>query len=343
MKILVTGATGFVGSVLLPQLLDAHGEAAVTAFILPDEPLPPSLQNLPLRIVRGDITDAHAVEAAVVGHTHVVHLAGFISYWKRHRDRLFAVNVGGVENVIAACRNAGVERLVHISSVGAVGFQRNGVPADETVPFNWPRDFYYMTSKYEGQRRVEAAADDGLPAVILNPASIMGPGDPQPRTPHNLLYRRIYSTVLSGSFSGGLAVVDVRDLASIIGKALERGDRGERYLVVGANLTYRDVIRTIAEEAGRPAHPFPIPAPLFSFAGRIMEWVSALTRRPPLLTHAYGRLSGWKTYYDNRKSREAFAHEYIDFRTTVADSCRYFERRFLYRPESTGTAPASSP
>jgi dihydroflavonol-4-reductase len=232
-------------------------------------------------------------------------------------------------HLTSASLNAGVKRFVHISSVGAIGFHKDGTPADETVPFNWPPDFYYMVSKYQGQLVVEKAVDAGLPAVILNPASIMGPGDPNPGTPHNQLYRRIYNSTLFGSFSGGLAVVDVRDLAVLIVKALEIGESGDKFLAVGANLTYRRVIQTVGKFARRRVYPLPLPAPLFSAAGLLLEGVSALSRRPPLLTLAYGRLSGWKTYYDGGKSERVFDHRYIDFEQTIRDSCEYYEARFL--------------
>ena len=329
MKILVTGTTGFVGTVLLPRLIEKHGDAAITAFVLPGDPVPDTWQSLGIRVIRGDITDPEAVERAVPGHTHILHLAGFISYWKYHQDLLRAVNVDGVAHLVKASLKNRVQRFVHISSVGAIGFHEDGTPADETVPFNWPSNFYYMVTKYQGQRVVEEAVKQGLPAVILNPASIMGPGDPGPETPHNQLYRRIYTSTLFGSFSGGLAIVDVRDLVTLIIKAMDTGDPGEKYLAVGANISYRHVIRTVGKYAKRRVYPFPLPAPLFSATGLLLEGISAVTRKQPLLTMAYGRLSGWETYYDGEKSRRVFNHEYIDFEETIRDSCEYFEERFI--------------
>jgi len=142
--------------------------------------------------VDGFLTVGHpaAVAAAVRGHDRVVHMAGLISYWKGDEAKLEAVNEDGVQSVVEACLAEGVERLVHISSVGAMGFREDGTPADETAPFNWPADILYMTSKRRGQDIVERAGRErGLRAVILNPASIMGPGDHNPATPHNQLYK----------------------------------------------------------------------------------------------------------------------------------------------------------
>jgi len=329
-RVLVTGATGFVGSVLVPELVARYGAASISSFVLPGDKIPATWRGAGVRTFDGDIADEEAVRTAAAGHSHIVHLAGFISYWKGDEDRLRQVNEDGVRSVVEASLAAGIERLIHVSSVGAVGFRRDGSPADESTPFNWPEDILYMVSKRRGQDIVERAVRErGLRAVILNPASIMGPGDHGPSTPHNELYRRISGGPLFGSFAGGLAIVDVRDLVSIILKALEgSGQNGENYLVVGANLAYKEVIRRIARACGRKAYPFPIPAPLLAAAGRVLEKASRRTGRRPLLTAAYGRLSGWTAYYDSAKSRRDFGHVYIDAEKTIRDGWEYFRDTF---------------
>jgi dihydroflavonol-4-reductase len=330
MRILVTGATGFVGSVLVPQLVKKYGPDSISAYVLPGDRIPESWREEKVRIFPGDITDRRSLADAVKGHTHVIHLAGLISYWRRDFDRLMRVNWQGPRAVVEACLGSGVSRLVHVSSVGAIGFLKRGRLIDETTPFNWPPYFHYMTSKFLGQEVVaEAVRQKGINAVILNPASIMGPGDPVIETPHNQLYARVYGGLMLGSFRGGLGVVDVRDVAEIIIKALDRGRAGEKYLLVGANLSYSEVLRLIGRHAGRPVYPFSVPGWLLSAAGLSMEMVSLLTRKRPLLTYAYGRLSGWTTFYSNEKSRRDFSHDYIPVDRTIEDSCRYFERTFI--------------
>jgi farnesol dehydrogenase len=112
-------------------------------------------------------------------------------------------------------------------------------------------------------------------------------------------------------------------------KALDGGRAGEKYLLVGANLSYRDVVKLIGSHARRKVHPFRVPAALLSSAGLSLELAGHLTGRRPLLTYAYGRLSGWTTFYSNKKSRRDFSHEYIPIDETVRDSCRYFEKTFI--------------
>jgi len=330
MRILVTGATGFVGSVLVPELVGIFGPDSISAYVLPGDRIPESWKDERVRIIYGDITDEERVLEAVLGQTHVIHLAGLISYWRRDFSRLMRINRQGVRAVVEACLRADVRRLVHVSSVGAIGFRKRGRFIDEATPFNWPPYFHYMTSKYLGQKVVEEAVQKrGLNAIIFNPASIMGPGDPVLETPHNQLYARVYSGRMFGSFTGGLGVVDVRDVSAAIVKGLDRGRTGEKYLLVGANLYYPDVLRLIGKHAQRRVLPFPVPAPLVSAAGLSSELVSYLTRKKPLLTYSYGRLSGWTTFYSNEKSRRDFSHEYIPIEKTIRDSCSYFEKAFI--------------
>ncbi len=329
MKILVTGATGFAGSVVMPELVRRFGAPALSAFVLPGDEVPRTWAGENVRIIRGDIADAAAVSRAVEGHSHVIHMAGFISYWKRDAERLMRVNRDGVRSVVEACLKWDVERLVHVSSVGAIGFRVDGTPADEETPFNWPEGIYYMSSKHEGQKVVEAAVRErGLRAIILNPASIMGPGDLNPETPHNRLYRSICVGRLFGSFAGGLAIVDVRDLAALVLKALDGGRIGEKYLAVGANLPYAEVIRRISRCCSRKAFPFRIPSPAVAAAGGMLEFISRFNKRRPLLTASYGRLSGWFAYYANGKSRREFSHDYIPVERTIADGWEHFRATF---------------
>jgi nucleoside-diphosphate-sugar epimerase len=299
-------------------------------FVLPGDPFEKFvLRRNGIHLVRGDITEPEDVFSAIQGHTHVIHLAGLISYNRRDERALLDVNAKGVQNVVDACLRHRILKLVHISSVGACGFHKDGRLADEETPFNWPQGFHYMISKHEGQKIGERACKEGgLPTVILLPASIMGPGDPNKQTPHNQLYDRIYKKGLFGCFSGGLAVVDVRDLVEIIIKALNSQISGEKYLVVGANVRYADVVKAIAKYGEKKVFPFPVPAFLLSAVGRLMEFIGKITRRKPLLTYAYGKLSGWKVYYSNEKSRREFSHQYIPFAKTIEDSCRYYEDNF---------------
>jgi dihydroflavonol-4-reductase len=338
-KILVTGPTGFVGRRLVERLLDTRPADPVAALLLPGESVPEAFVGK-VELLRGDLRDQAAVREAVRGRDLVFHVAGCISYWVLDRGLMEAVNVGGVQSIVDACLEFGVKRLVHVSSVGAIGFHRDGSLADESTPFNWPESFGYMTTKRDGQAIVQAASRDrGLDAVVVNPASVMGPGDPGPATAHNRLYADMYGrSAFLGTFGGGLAVVDVRDLVETILAAAERGRRGEAYLSVGANVPYTRVLELMAKEAGKRFIPLVAPPFALVAAGALAELVSRLTRKRPLITVAYGKLSGWKAYYSNEKSVRELGASYRHLEETIADGCRYYENTFL----TPGRAKAGS-
>jgi dihydroflavonol-4-reductase len=325
MRLLITGATGFVGNALLDHLPASIAWRRLSILATPADPgvarvRAKGLQGL--EVIEGDVTNPASAAAAVRGHSHVIHLAGLISYRRCDRRRLESVNRDGARNIAVAAAREGVVRLVHVSSVGAVGFHLDGTPADESTPFNWPDTLPYMMTKREGQDAVEQAVRrDGLRAVILNPASLMGPGDPDPLSEHNRVYATIALGRLFGCFAGGLAVADVRDLAAIVIKALTLGETGQSYLVVGANVRYAELVRAIGQWFGRPVHPYRVPPFLLTGAGRVMEGAASVTGRRPLFTAAHGRLSGLCAWYDNTKSIAAFGHIYRPLEETIADGC----------------------
>lgn len=337
MNVLVTGATGFVGRRLVSRLVETRPGDRLAALLLPGEDIPEAFAGR-VDILRGDLRDAQSVRDAIAGRDLVFHVAACISYWKRDTPLMEAINRDGVATVVDACLAAGVRRLVHVSSVGAIGFHHDGTLAGEGEPFNWPEDFAYMRTKRDGQRLVERAVRDrGLDAVIVCPASIMGPGDPGPDTPHNRLYRDMYRRrFFFGTFAGGLAIVDVRDLVEVMLAAAERGKKGESYLAVGANVPYSRVLAIMAAKAGKRFVPFVIPPAVLVAAGWLAEAASHLTKKRPLLTEAYGRLSGWTAYYSNAKSRRELGAVYRSLEDTINDGCDEYamsapapKRRFL--------------
>jgi dihydroflavonol-4-reductase len=329
-NILVTGASGFVGRRLVSRILDTRPQDKVAVFLLPAETMPEEILDK-VEVLRGDLRQPDTVRAAIRGRDLVFHVAGFISYWKLDAKIMEEVNVGGTRAVVEACLESKVKRLVHVSSVGAVGFRKDGSESDETTPFNWPESFGYMTTKRDGQKVVmDAVRERGLDAVVVNPASVMGPGDPVRRSAFNRLCGNVCGKKLFvGTFAGGLAVVDVRDLVETILAAADKGRKGEAYLSVGANLSYKAVLEMLARDAGTRFVPLVVPTFILVVAGWVAELFSRLTRKRPLITVAYGQLSGWTAFYSSAKSRRELGVAYRDFKETVADGNRYYEEHFL--------------
>jgi dihydroflavonol-4-reductase len=198
-----------------------------------------------------DVRDRAALGRAVQGCEAVVHVAAMYSYTASD-DELEAVNVGGTENVIAACRAAGVRRLVHTSSAGTCGPVAGRPATEDDRPPDWELAVPYKRTKLAAERLALAAARDGLEVVSVNPTTPIGEGDDVP-TPTG----RMVQAIASGRYratlrSGGLNLVDVHDVATGHVLALERGRVGERYILGGVDLKLGDVFGLIAQAAGRP-------------------------------------------------------------------------------------------
>ncbi len=336
MNILLTGATGFLGQTILKYIFEDQQTKnyKIYAFVLPNDKFEKDLLNFKknnnFEIIYGDITNKCQIERAIEGKDIVIHCAGLISYWKKDYEKLVNINVNGTKNIVNGCLKNKVKKLIHISSVGAIGFYKDGKFAIEETEFNYPDNLYYMKTKYEGQIFVEnAIKEKNLNAIILCPASIMGPGDPDINTPHNQIYKKVYENKMFGCFSGGLAIVDVRDIASIIIKNIKNDYPANKYLICGKNLRYKEVIKTIEKYSGKKTYPFSVPSIFLWVAGSLLELISNFSGKKPLLTAGYGLLSGWLAYYSNEKSIKTFDHQYIDFDITIKDSCKYFEEKFL--------------
>jgi len=231
-----------------------------------------------------DVRDADGLRRAVSGCTAVVHVAALYSF-DAPDVLLEAVNVGGTRNVIAACRAAGVERLVHTSSCATCGPVPGRAATEADEPPAWELAVPYKRTKLEAERLVLAAAAEGLDALCVNPTTPVGEGDDAP-TPTG----RMVQAVASGRYratlrGGGLNLVDVRDVARGHVLALERGRRGERYLLGGVDLTLADAFALIARAAGRRPPRLRLPYA----AVRLGAALGAVNRHEALLA----RLPAW--------------------------------------------------
>jgi len=275
-KALVTGATGFVGSQLAAALVQRGDQVRVlrrqkSSLI--------ALEGLEVEHFYGDITERAAVEDAVRGCDVVFHVAALSSYWRARRDEIYRVNVEGTRTVMAACLSARVLRVVHTSSVAAIGVRPDGRAADETQPFDRREErFAYAHSKYLAEGEVKAAVDHGLSAVIVNPAIVIGPGD------HNLISGSMIVELakrpLPAAPPGGTSVVDVAAVVQGHLAAAERGRDGERYILGGENLTYREITAIISDIVGCRAPRWTIPGWALPPVATALDVVNRFVPRP---------------------------------------------------------------
>jgi len=280
--IVVTGATGHVGNVLVRELTK-RGQI-VRALVLPDEDHHP-LDGLNVEIVRGDVTDSKSLESAFAGSDLVYHLAGIVTIMTRMAGVLELVNVGGVRNVAVACRVAGVRRMVYTSSIHAIAEPPHGTVIDETQIFDPDRVLgdYARSKARASLLLLEEVQKGGLDAVICCPTGITGPWDYDISNVGQLILD-FASGHLKSYVSGAYDFVDVRDVANGLILAAEKGQTGQHYIFSGSQVQVPDLMKELARNLGYPAPTYRIPAVIARAAGVLASVYYRLLRRRPVFT-----------------------------------------------------------
>jgi dihydroflavonol-4-reductase len=280
--IVVTGATGHIGNVLVRELLGRSRKAR--ALVLPGDDLRP-LSGLGAEIVNGDVTDQVSLEAAFDQADTVFHLAGIITIMPGMKNILEKVNIEGVRNVIAACRRTGVRRLIYTSSIHAIAEPPHGTPIDESQPFK-PESVLgdYAWSKARASLLLlDEAKKTGLDVVICCPTGVIGPYDYNVSNIGQLILD-FNSGHLKSYVSGAYDFVDVRDVAEGLILAEEKGENGRHYIFSGSQVQVPDLMRELALDIGRAAPTYRIPALLARTAGMLASVYYRLVRRTPVFT-----------------------------------------------------------
>jgi len=296
-KTLVTGATGFIGSHLARALARRGDELRLLIRKDSDEVL---LGGIPFERVNGDITDRRAVRRAVDGADRVFHVAGMTSMRSADAERVFEVNLGGTRIVAEEALQAGVERLVHTSSVAAIGPAPEGGRADERQPFTaGALGIAYMNSKHEAEAEVLRVAAHGLDSVIVNPTFVLGPDD---RGSSSMgLVKRFLLRRIPAYVDGGLNIVDVRDVADGHLLADAKGVPGERYILGGRNFTLQRLFADLSRICGVPAPQVKLP-PRLAVGGAMLAEQLGLPLG--LVVDETRSASLWWTYSSAKAKRE---------------------------------------
>jgi dihydroflavonol-4-reductase len=321
-KALVTGGTGFVGSHIV-RALNAAGHQAVVLHRSSSKLA--ALDGLTYQSAIGDILDQPSLAAASQGCDWVFHVAAVADYWRADPKRMFEANVEGTRCVLQAAHTTGVKRVVFTSSAAAIGLRDDGQPSDESLPFNLPPSrFPYGYSKYLAEQVVKEAVAAGQDVVTVNPVVILGPGD---------------LNMISGSFitqvkrlgplvpvtSGGIAVIDVRDVARMHLAAAERGRAGERYILTTANLSQRELLGLIADVVGVRRPFLPTPSFMVSISAALIDLARSLGIQTPIDSNQ-ARLGTRSIFFDGRKAWTEFGPPQIDIRQSVRDTYDWYRQ-----------------
>jgi dihydroflavonol-4-reductase len=319
-RVLVTGGTGFVGSQLAAALVRRGNSVRVlrrasSALV--------TLEGLPVEHAVGDILDPEAVERSVDGCDWVFHVAGLSSYWRAKKEQIYRVNVEGTRIVMEACLRAGVQRVIHTSSVAAIGIPPEGIVGREDTEFDsLSARFAYADSKHRAEEEVRRAIVRGLAAVIVNPAVVIGAGD------QYLVAGQLGIEVARGRLPavppGGVCVVDVDAVVQGHIAAAERGGIGERYILGGENLSYREIVATVASMTGRPAPRRTLPRRVLPLVGALVDAANRVGPRPQPVSGEQLRLSARDVFFDSGKAVRELGYPLLPFRGAAEKALHWY-------------------
>ena len=314
MKTLITGANGLLGTHLIKELI-ATGETIVGLY---RSALPTTLTQDEIdqvQWVKGDILDVTILTDLMGDCERVYHCAGLVSFNPKMASRLMKINVEGTANVVNAALACGVKKLIHVSSVAAIGRKRNNETVSEQTKWDDASNpSVYGKSKYLGELEVWRAHAEGLDVSIVNPVIILGLGDWSHGS--SAMFKNAYNEF--PWFTEGISgFVDAADVAKAMVQLMNSGITGERFILSAENRSFRDVINLIADQFGKPRPSRYASKFLSSIIWRLESLRSGLLGTTPLITRDTSRSAHTKAGFDNSK----FLRQFPEFSYTSVEHC----------------------
>lgn len=330
MKTLVTGASGFIGSAVVRQLLKANHRVRVLVRRESDRR---NIQGLPVETVVGDLTDSLSLERALKGCFILFHAAADYRLWVRRPQEMYAANVTGTANIMTAALAAGVERIVYTSSVATLGAASNGLPVDETSRAGL-KDMigHYKRSKFLAEVEVQRLIRErGLPSVIVSPSTPIGPRDIKP-TPTGRVILDAASGRIPAYVDTGLNWVHVDDVAAGHLLALERGQVGERYILGSTNMTLKDILHELAAITGQNPPRIRLPHNLVLPLAYVSEfWTKTVSKNEPRVTIDGVRMARKYMYFSCEKAKRELGFRPRPIQEGLRDSVEWFRKHGFCR------------
>ena len=322
MTTLVTGATGFVGSAVARALAARGHTLRLLTRASSDRR---NLAGLEAEVVTGDLTDPASLARAAAGCRYVFHVAADYRFWVPDPDAMLRANVDGAVAMVRAAADAGAERVVHCSSVAALGQIGDGTAADEATPTN-EADFVgiYKRSKYLAEKAVlDLAHGHGAPVVVVNPAAPVGPRDIKP-TPTGKMILDAAAGRVPAYIDTGLNMVHVDDVAEGHVLALEKGRVGERYVLGGENMLLKDILALVSDVVHRRPPSIRLPEAVVWPAAFVMEKLAVVTGIPPMMTRDHLKMARKKMFYSSAKAAAELGYRPRAARLAVEDAVAWF-------------------
>jgi dihydroflavonol-4-reductase len=322
MKCLVTGATGFLGTNLVHELV--RNDWTVRIIARPNSTIK-YIQSLPVEIVYGDITNKADVDNAVAGCDVVFHVAGDTSFWKKRFDIQRQVNVEVPSIIAEACLKHKVKRLVHTSTVDVFGCNPAGVADEKWTDYNFANTGYnYSDTKREGEKRVLEFNKKGLEVVVIYPGSMMGPFD------FTLQYGRLFFDLrdgkVPGSPAGGASFCHVTDVAKAHIAAATKGIPGEGYICAGENISYKSLFEQIAAKFNKKAPGLTMNRWMMVTYGYIMQTLAEFTGKAPDMDPGNARYVSINAWYDSSKAIKDLGYKITPLAQTIDEAYVWYEQ-----------------
>lgn len=324
--IAVTGANGLLGSRIVRTLLDQkHPVVAVIRKGSDTALLRDVMPHIEIR--HADVLDIFELDESFRGVQTVVHAAAMVSFNPRRRDEIYAVNVEGTRNVVNAALGTGVQRLIHISSVAALGRQKGQTIIDENNKWiDNPLNSTYAKSKYQSELEVFRGQEEGLNTVIVNPSVILAPADWNKSSAQ--LFKYVWEQ-RSFYIDGTLNYVDVRDVAQAVSKLLSHSVQADRIILNAGTIGYIDFFKRVASEFNKRPPSIKLGKTTLKLAAFFDTWRTRLAGGEPLITKETARLANTSFSYQNDKAKKMLGLEFQSIDETVSWCCRHYLSNFL--------------
>jgi dihydroflavonol-4-reductase len=300
MKTLITGSTGFLGSAVLRELLDDCREVKV---LVRKGANTANINGLDVEIVYGDLRDSQSLHSALTGCNILYHTAAYYSLWDRDQQIIYDINVEGTRNILQASQEKGLEKIVYTSTVGCIGLNNDNSPATENTFFNKKTlSNDYKKSKYQAEQIALEFARGGLPVVIVNPSTPVGPRDIKP-TPTGKIILDFLNRKMPAYLDTGLNLIDVKDCARGHILAEQKGIPGDRYILGNQNMSLIEILTILENITGLKAPRIKIPFWVGLSTGWICEMISNhITGKPPAVPLAGVKMAKYFMYFDPSKA-----------------------------------------
>jgi len=300
MTTLVTGATGFLGSALARELLK---DGRTLKLLVRKNSDTRNIDDLDCEVAYGDLQDRDSLKSALTGCQTLYHTAAYYSLWSRDKKLIYDINVQGTRNILESALEMGIKKVVYTSTVGCIGLSEDGSPANENQPMN-PATLCndYKLSKYEAEQVAHELFGRGLPVVIVNPSTPVGPRDIKP-TPTGKIILDFLNRKMPAYIDTGLNLIDVADCARGHILAEEKGRLGERYILGNKNMSLKEILLALETLTGLKAPRIKMPYWVAYAAGLACEWASDnITHQPPSVPLAGVKMAKYFMYFDPSKA-----------------------------------------